>query len=311
MLASVTTPEEMSFSIEHPMPGPHHAALLASYRLLLGQAVDAMRVQVRQRDPGSFLESWEVARAALLARMAGTLRHLGYLAPSFSRIDGIALSRTLADHAITFAWMSGDPAERLQRFLRSSHYSLLRKDGRAVERGEDALLDVNVRAQFEAKVASGPKMPDLWQRAEQADASWSERVKTNAPASIQITDFRGLYNKVYANYSEYDHPSTIGLGIFVHRDVDGQVVIVDGQPERDLESDLRPYWLAVFAFADALVVSSLASSKPGLAQLRRALETIGTLRMADREGRLRVTTSDGLTTIGIDEPEVSPDDDAG
>ena len=137
-------------------------------------------------------------------------------------------------------------------------------------------------------------------------------MKTNAPASIQITDFRGLYNKVYANYSEYDHPSTVGLGVFVHRDVNEQVVIVDGQPERDRESDLQPYWLAVWSFADALVVSSLASSHPRLGPLRRALETIGTVRMAEREGRLRVTTTDGRTTIGLaDDPEDSTVDDAG
>jgi hypothetical protein len=143
------------FNVEHPMPGPHNAALLASYRVLLEQAADAMSAQVWQRQAGSFFESWEVTRAALIARMADTLRHLGYLAPSYSRIEGIALARTLADHAITFAWMSGDPADRLQRFVRSSHHSLLLKDERARARGEAALLDDEVRALFEADRNSG------------------------------------------------------------------------------------------------------------------------------------------------------------
>jgi hypothetical protein len=124
-------------------------------------------------------------------------------------------------------------------------------------------------------------------------------VKVTAPPSIQITDFRGLYNNVYANYSEYDHPSVVGLGIFVHRGTNERVVIVNGEPVRDLESDLRPYWLSVFAFADALVVSSLASSRPRLEPLKRSLELIGTVRIADRDGRLRVTTSEGRTTIGL------------
>lgn len=302
----MTTPDDLRFDVPYPIPGPDHAALLAAYRLLLDQAADAVRVQVRQREPGSFLESWEVTRAALMARMAGTLRHMGYLAPSYSRIDGIALARTLVDHAITFAWMSGDPAERLPRFLRRSHNSLLLKDKRARERGEEALLTNEIRAGFEAYCDTGPQMPDVFQRAEQADASWSERVKVTAPAAIQITDFRGLYNRIYAHYSEFDHPSTIGLGIFVHRDVDEQIVIVDGEPQRDLDEDLRPYWLATFAFADALIVSSLASSRPRLEPLKHSLETIGNVRMADRDGRLRVSTSDGRTTIRI-----ADDDGAG
>ena len=62
-------------------------------------------------------ESWEVTRAAFIARMAGTLRHLGYLAPSYSRLGGLALARTLVDHVITFAWISADPKERLPAFL--------------------------------------------------------------------------------------------------------------------------------------------------------------------------------------------------
>ena len=84
-------------------------------------------MQVTPRGQTTFFEDWEVTRAAFMARMSGTLRHLGYLAPSYSRLDDFALTRTLVDHVITFAWTSADPNERLPVFLRSSFKNLLRR----------------------------------------------------------------------------------------------------------------------------------------------------------------------------------------
>jgi hypothetical protein len=239
-----------------------------------------------------------------MARMARTLRHLGYLAPSSSRIDGIALARTLVDHAITFAWLSGDPAERLPRFLRSSYDSLLAKDARATQRGEDALLTDEVRARYKEYIRTHPDpMPNLYERAKEADESFQGEIVAALPESLQVLGFVDLYNKVYGAYSEYDHPSTIGLGVFMHRDVNEPIVAIDGHQEHDPVEDLGPYWMAALAFADALLVSSLRSTHPHREPLRRALEIVGIIRMTQRDGRLRVTTTDGRVTIGMDESE--------
>jgi hypothetical protein len=62
--------------------------------------------------------------------------------------------------------------------------------------------------------------------------------------------------------------------------------------------------MAAWAFADALLVSSLKSTRPLREPLRSALQIVGAIRMAQREGRLRVTTTGGRVTIGIDETEV-------
>jgi hypothetical protein len=81
------------------------------------------------------------------------------------------------------------------------------------------------------------------------------------------------------------------------------VAEVDGRPEREPTADLRPYWIAMFALAEALVVSNLACGRPRLGPLQQALETIGTLRSLEREGRLVVTeTADGVT-IGVADPD--------
>jgi hypothetical protein len=136
----MTEPDNLQFMHGHPMPTRDHATLLASHHLLLGLADECLPVRVRPTGTTSFFEEWEVTRAAFMARMASTLRHLGYLAPSYSRLDGLALARTLLDHVIAFAWISAEPKERLAAFLRSSFKDLLAKDKRYRERGDEPLL---------------------------------------------------------------------------------------------------------------------------------------------------------------------------
>jgi hypothetical protein len=289
--------------VEHPMPSRDHAALLASYRLLLEQADDCLPVKVRSTAPTSFFESWEITRAAFMARMSSILSHLGYLAPSYSRLDGVALARTLVDHAITFCWVSGDPKQRLPTFLRANFSSQLDKDKAAQKRGVQ-LLDAEPRKRFQAFVrAVKQDLPGLPRRSDEADASWREKVAARLPESLQIADFRELYDAIYDQYSAVDHPSTLGLQVFVHLSDGPHVAVVDGRPERDRVEDLRPYWIAMFAFAEALIVSNLASGHPRLQPLTQTLQTIGTLRNLEREGRLTVTeTADGVS-IGVAEPD--------
>lgn len=85
-----------------------------------------------------------------MARMASTLRHLGYLAPSYSRLDGPALARTLVDHVVAFAWISAKPNDRLPAFLRSSFKDQLAKDARRRERGEEPLIEDALRERVSA-----------------------------------------------------------------------------------------------------------------------------------------------------------------
>ena len=56
-------------------------------------------------------------------------------------------------------------------------------------------------------------MPRL---AEEADAHWSERIENVLPGSTEHINFQGIYNDIYDQYAEFDHPSTLGLQVFVH-----------------------------------------------------------------------------------------------
>jgi hypothetical protein len=305
----VSATEPIRFVHRQPVPNDDHAALLSSYHLLLQQAKEVSSVSVRSVPSTTVFESWEVTRAAFVARMAGTLRHLGYLAPSYSRLDGYALARTLVDHAITFAWISGDPKERLPTFIKASFESFIRKDDEAIGRG-DGLLDEETRKGFQAFINAHPTtvQPKLWRRADQADESWAEKVTAMLPDSLQIVGFRVLYDKIYAHYATTDHATTLGLQPFVHVAGTPKTTSVDGETERDLVEDLRPYWIAMFAFSEALIVSHLASGRPRIGPLRKTMDLIGNIRLMDRDGRLSVATTAKGTTISASttEPHDNP-----
>jgi hypothetical protein len=183
--------------VGHPLPTRDHAAVLASYQLVLSLAEGCVAAQITPNEPTSFFESWEITRAAFMARMASTLRHLGYLAPSYSRLDGIALSRTLVDHVITYAWVSAAPPERLPAFLRSSFKSALAKDNRAREHG-DGLLDDTARERLRAYTrAVNVELPKLPRLSREADEAWGQRVASALPEAMHIVNFSQLYSDVY------------------------------------------------------------------------------------------------------------------
>jgi hypothetical protein len=292
---AVESYEPVRFSLAQPRPTAVHAAFLASQHLLLEHAESWAAVEVRPSSGvTTFFESWEVTRAALMARMASTLRHLSYLAASTSRLDGIALARTLVDHVITFAWLSGDPSTRLPAFLRTSFKSQLAKDRRARDAGSQ-VLDDHMRERLSAFTREvSVEMPRLPRLSREANESWRARAETALPESLQIIDFERLYSDIYDHYAEYDHPSTLGLQFFVHLTPDR--IRVDGRPERHLTEDMRPYWIAVFALAEALVVAHLSTGRPRLHKLDETLELIGTIRELERIGDLSIDESgDGFS----------------
>jgi hypothetical protein len=283
----------------HPLPQRDHAALLASYHLLLRHVDECLPVHIHSTSPTTFFEDWEITRAAFIARMASTLRHLGYLAPSYSRLDGLALARTLLDHVITFAWISADPTERVPAFLRTSFKSLLAKHNRAVDRGR-SLLDESRRKRMSDYTRNvNRELPKLPRLAEEADAHWNERIENVLPGATEHINFHGIYSDIYDQYAEFDHPSTLGLQVFVHISGAPARITVDSRSERNLSDDLRPYRLAMWSFAEALVVSTLASGRPRLQPLQQTLEAISNMWLLERDGRLVVDEAPSGTRISV------------
>ena len=268
MLLPMTAPDDVQFMHGHPIPTRDHATLLASFHLLLAQAAECFPVRIRPTGQTSHFEDWELTRAALMARMASTLRHLGYLAPSYSRLDGLALARTLVDHVVAFAWISANPNDRLPAFLRSSFKDQLAKDARRRERSEEPLIEDALRGRLSAYTREvNEEMPKLPRRSREADEHWRDQARALLPESLRgLVDFQRWYRDVYDHYAASDHPATLGLELFVHLDGNPVVATVDGEPERNLQEDLRPYWIAAFAFADAArVAPCLGQAAPSAA----------------------------------------------
>jgi hypothetical protein len=287
----MTEAPALSFRIGTPVPGPNHAAVLCSYEMLLQRAADCLPVTVPATEGQLFFESWEVTRAALMARMASTLRHLGYLAPSYSRLDGAALTRTLLDHVIYFAWLSADPAGRLPRFLRSSFGRALKKHNRMAEHGHTDFLTAELRGRYNEYIRDHPDRMPTWltELAAEADERWVVEVRGGMPSQMQIPSLAELYVYVYDYFANLDHPSVTALQAFVHTASDPPTISVDGEIERDLETDLRPYWLGAWSMCWALLVSSLASGRPTRGPLQETLRQVRVLREYDRHGLLVVT----------------------
>jgi hypothetical protein len=293
----------VQFTYGHPVPTRDHATLLASYHLLLEAVGDTSQTQIAPAEGTLMFEDWELTRSAFIARMAGTLRHLGYLAPSYSRLDGFALARTLVDHVITFAWITGAPRERLPIFLRSSYQSQLWKDTRSRERGDEPLLTDELRERLETYTSEvTARMPKLHERAAAADDDWVERANTSLPEALRIVGLKRLYDDIYDHFAAFDHPTTLGLMTYVHEESAPLRVWVDGEPRRERDEDLRPYSVSTFAFAEALIVSNLATGRPRLQPLTQALEVIGAMHSLERQGRLDVTQDENGITIRDAQP---------
>jgi hypothetical protein len=233
----MTDARDINVAIAYPVPTPGEAALLASYELLLSLTGSLLPVRVPGAPQRLFFEDWEITRAALIARMAGTLRHLGYLAPSSSRLDGVALARTLIEHAITFAWISAAPDRHLPRFLRTNFSRVLTTDKKLRADG-NALLDEWLRRRYRQYVrAHTDDMPGLRKQAEESDERWLSAARALMPDPLQLPSLVELYDLVYDSFANLDHPSVSALQIFVHTDVAQPGATVD----RSLSSPVRRF----------------------------------------------------------------------
>lgn len=294
----------MMLRVGLPIPTRHHAALMASYQPVIALLTAGAQVRVPGRPGELFLEDWQVTRAAFLARIAGTLRHLLYLAPSTSRLDGAALCRTLIDHAIHYTWIAADPNERLPRFLRKSYSHAVTQHERMQQR-ETELLTPDLLERYEAYRELHPqgtgRLPAM---AQAVDAAWLEKVRAAAPAPLQMPSMDEYYHLVYDGFANMDHPSTIGLQTFVHLDPRSPAAWVDGEPERDLHEDQRPYWLALWVTCWVLLVASLSQGRPRLSEVQDVMRRARALREYDRHDLLLVT--EGPEGMHVD---VKPDAD--
>ena len=104
---------------------------------------------------------------------------------------------------------------------------------------------------------------------------------------------------VYDHFANLDHPSVNALQVFVHTTPRQSGASVDGEPERDRDTDLRLYWVALWSFVWALSVATSASGRPPAGELRRAVSQARALRVFDRRGLLAVSQRENTMVVGL------------
>jgi hypothetical protein len=142
-------------------------------------------------------------------------------------------------------------------------------------------------------------MPGMRNQAEEADQRWLAPARATMPQPLQLPSLVELYDLVYDHFANLDHPSVNALQVFVHATPTRSRACVDGEPERDRDIDLRPYWLALWSFVWALSVSTSASGRPSAGELRRAVSHARALREFDRHGLLEVSQRDDTFIVGL------------
>lgn len=192
---------------------------------------------------------WEILAPALLARMTASVEAIVQLRPLGRTADEIVIGRSLYDHAVTFAWLAGDPADRLDRFLYSDAVERLKLGSHSEELGFP-MLQPETRKHFEGiREANAGEMPSLLQRAREADDDWGDKLPEHSSAAFM--SYTGQYASFYRHHSGFEHASTLGLLAFADAQPDGSALV-----SLEEEEDDTLLGVAVIVYAWSLFIAA-------------------------------------------------------
>lgn len=213
---------------------------------------------------------WPLSGFAMLARACGTAASAIALAAERRATDAGALSRTLFEEVVTFAWIAIDPVVNAPAWVRWDRRQRIKLDNDLVDKGAEPWLTPQVRKEFEALIAAGPMMPeDLALRAVHADAHWAPRIDAIEPDPTSERSFRGMYRIVYRTDSQYAHAAVRSVEPFVVPAQEaGQFHVL---PVETDPGPINPFTRAPGLYALALLV---AEPTLGLSGLEAAIDTI-------------------------------------
>ncbi len=153
-------------------------------------------------------EDWPLAGWAMLARACGTLDSVVALIGNRRATDAGVLTRSLFEQAVTFAWIAIQPEENALAWVRWDRAERMKAHNDLVQRREPGLLAPQTVEDFKAVIASGELMPNLPQRAEEADAHWAPTI---AAVRSRRTSFRGMYSVLYRTDSQATHAAVASI----------------------------------------------------------------------------------------------------
>ncbi len=207
----------------------------------------------------------------LLARCMTTGESCLHLAALDRRSDLMALARTLYEHTVTLAWLTGSP-EGEQRMLLWQRYCdehALRLDDEVARLGGgEPKIPEAIRQQIaEATAALGEaKMPGLADRAIVVDREWADRLGFD-PQHRDDWSMRRLYSIAFRVGSSFAHPTLIGLRFVMDRRPDGTTI--GFEPGGHVEEALLP---VPALLVTALSVGAHAFGRPRMREIDAYLE---------------------------------------
>jgi hypothetical protein len=155
---------------------------------------------------------WRMLGAAMIVRMADSVRSIIVLSSLGLDGDAMTLLRALYEQVVVYCWIASEPDGHLLRWVSDAEWHQLRLHNDAREFGQKILTKSEVE-----KAESAVKLPDVAQLAEAADRYWSARISAFRPPKgkpakpADILNFRGLYIAVYRVASRSTHPKPHAL----------------------------------------------------------------------------------------------------
>jgi hypothetical protein len=220
-----------------------------------------MPVQV---DTDGSQDDWNVVGPAILAAATKHLRAIEHLQTEFpSQVVAWELVRSLFEYVATFAWLAADTETRTKRWLKYDFQQRLKLDNDLIANGGQGILDDAVRQELGAYEPELGQMPNLLDRAREADEAWSDTIeelveRLDANIDDDWQNFRAQYIWIYRNGSRFTHPSSHVVQAFVQADPPQLDVGTERPPERDLPT------VATLTLSYAIAVASVVLPELGI-----------------------------------------------
>jgi hypothetical protein len=153
-------------------------------------------------------DDWPLGGWAMLSRACGTLDSVMALVDERRATDAGVLTRALFEQVVTFAWIAIDPKENALAWVRWDRSERKKAHHDLLQQGGPPLLEPQTLKDFDDVISSGPSMPNLTQRAREADTHWSTQL---AALRFLSTSFRGMYAVLYRADSQATHAAVTSI----------------------------------------------------------------------------------------------------
>ena len=180
----------------------------------LAVAHDMFPAQLKPETPDLFQVS-----VGLLARCVTTAESCLHLAALDRRTDLMVAVRTLYEHTVMLAWLTGsDEGEHRMMLMERHNDEQARKidDEMVAAGGQSAIPDETRSAAAELAASLGSaRLPSLADRAVQVDSEWSQRLGIDP--QDPPWSFRANYTSLYRPAGSTAHPSWAGVRLVIDR----------------------------------------------------------------------------------------------